>query len=473
MDPEDLREVLVAYQEACRGVIKRYGGFIARYMGDGILVYFGYPIAHEDEAERAVRTGLGIVATVGALRPRADLTLKVRVGIATGVVVVGDLVGEGAAEERAVLGETPNLAARLQGLASPNTIVIAPATKRLVEGRFWFTDLGEHPLKGLPAPVRAWRVDGESTVDGQLSRERSTAVIGREPELALLNDRWRRTTEGAGQAVYLAGEAGIGKSSLVAALARTAQADPHTLVHFRCSPYHQQSPFHPFLTQLARAVRFLGYDTREAKLDKLELFLRASTIEDQDAAPILAAALDLPGDQRYGRLAVSAQRQRQRTLELLQAIVVGLAHHGPVLAIFDDAHWADPSSLDLLSRLVAGLGGAPLCLIVTHRPEFTAAPGSGSAATIALQRLTQTDSERLIAAVARKPLPPELVRVLAAKADGVPLFLEELSRSVIEGGGLVDRGDRYELVGPLPSLAIPSTLHDSLMARLDRLPQAK
>jgi class 3 adenylate cyclase len=346
MDPEDLREIISAYQECVAGTVRRFGGFVAKYMGDGALVYFGYPQAHEDDAERAVRSGLELVAAVTALK--SPVPLQIRLGIATGLVVVGDLIGSGEAQERGIVGETPNLAARLQGIAEPNTVVIAESTRKLLGNMFDLEDLGTKDLKGIAGPVRAWAAVRASAVESRFEALHATgltALVGREEEIELLLRRWSRAKTGDGQVVLLSGEAGIGKSRLTAALLERLETEAHTHLRYFCSPQHTDSAFYPIIGQMARAARLTHDDSAEAKLDKVDALL-AQTSTSSEHAALFAKMLSLPNDGRYPSLdALTADQQRQRTLEALTFQMEMLSRQNPVLMIFEDAHWADPTSL--------------------------------------------------------------------------------------------------------------------------------
>ena len=352
MDPEDLREVISAYQVWVADTVRRFGGFVAKYMGDGVLIYFGYPAAHEDDAERAVRAGLGLVDAVATLP--APEPLEVRIGIATGMVVIGDLIGSGEAQERGIIGETPNLAARLQGIAEPNTILIAEATRRLLGNLFELQDLGLRELKGITGPVRAFAALRASSVASRFEAmhpDALTALVGREEELELLLRRWARAKIGEGQVVLLSGEAGIGKSRLAAALMDNIAAEPHTRLRYFCSPQHTDSAFYPLIGQLERAAGFAHGDTSETKLDKLHALLARSSTSKQDAA-LLAEMLSLPSDGRYPALELDPEQCRRKTLEALGVQLESLARSSPVLMILEDAHWADPTSLEAFGRAV-------------------------------------------------------------------------------------------------------------------------
>ena len=372
MDPEDLREVISAYQKCVAETVRRFDGFVAKYMGDGVLIYFGYPQAHEDDAERAVRAGLEIVAAITALK--SSVPLQTRIGIATGLVVVGDLIGSGDAQERGIVGETPNLAARLQGIAEPNMVVIAEGTRRLLGNLFELEDLGAKDLKGIAGPVRAFAALRASSVEGRfeaLHASGLTDLVGREEELELLLRRWSKAKTGEGQVVLLSGEAGIGKSRLTAALLERLASEPHTRLRYFCSPQHTDSAFYPIIGQMERAAGLAHDDTPQAKLDKLDALLAQTSTSKQDAA-LFAEMLSLPNDGRYPALDLAPQQRRQKTLEALTAQLAGLASQHPVLMIFEDVHWTDPTSLEAFGRAVDRIKTLPALLIVTFRPEFNA-----------------------------------------------------------------------------------------------------
>jgi class 3 adenylate cyclase len=472
MDPEDLREVISAYQKCVTETVRRFGGFVANYMGDGVLAYFGYPQAHEDDAERAVRAGLALVDEVGQLQ--ASLRLRVRVGIATGLVVVGDLAGSGEAQEHSVVGETPNLAARLQALAEPDSVVIAASTRRLTGGLFEYADLGAVAAKGFAEPVRAWRVLGESAAKSRfeaLHPAPPTPLVGRDEEIDVLQRRWQRAKTGEGEVVLLSGEPGIGKSRLTWVLREQLGDEPHTPLSYFCSPYHQASALHPFIAQLERAAELAPKDAPERKLDKLEALLRQATPEVSEAAPLIAALLSIPAGDRYPALALGPQQRKERTFAALLGQLEGLARRRPVLTVFEDAHWIDPTSRELLDLTIERIRNLPVLLVVTFRPEF-APPWVGEPHTtsLTLDRLSRDLAAALVERVAGgKTMPPQVVDQIITRTDGVPLFVEELTKAVLESGLLKDEGNRYVLTGPLRQLTIPTTLHDALMARLDRL----
>src|SRR5271165_6428288 len=478
LDPEDMRQVIRAYQDSCSGVVARYDGFVAKFMGDGVLAYFGFPRAHEDDAARAVHAGLEIAEAVAALQTRARESLAVRVGIATGLVVVGDIVGQGPAQEQAVVGDTPNLAARLQGLAEAGGVVVAASTRRLTGDRFRLKDLGRHAVKGLAEPVEAYAALGVSASESRFDAAHATRLsgfVGREAESAELLARQRGAWEGHGQIVLISGEAGIGKSRLSAWLAEQVAATPHTRLRYQCSPYHRDSALYPFVQQFERAAGIAAQEPAEAKLDKLEKVLGLATRAMNEVAPLIAAMLSIPTGARYPPLNLSPAQQRRQTLSALLDQMEGLAKKQPVLMLFEDAHWADATSLEVLDLAIERVRRLPALFIVTSRPEFEAPwKGLPDVAEIALTRFDRAEAEALVERVAGgRKLPAEVLAQIVAKTDGVPLFVEELTKAVLESGLLVEEAERYRLDGPLPPLAIPSTLQDSLMARLDRLATVK
>ena len=475
MDPEDLREVISAYQKCVAETVRRFGGFVAKYMGDGVLVYFGYPQAHEDDAERAVRAGLELIAAVAGPQD-ANAPLQTRVGIATGLVVVGDLIGSGEAQERGIVGETPNLAARLQGIAEPNMVVIAEATRRLLGNLFELEDLGAKDLKGIAGPVRAWAALRASSAEGRfeaLHASGLTELVGREEELELLLRRWSRAKTGEGQVVLLSGEAGIGKSRLTAALLERLAAEPHTRLRYFCSPQHTDSAFYPIISQMERAAGLAHDDTPQAKLDKLDALLAQTSTSIQDAA-LFAEMLSLPNDGRYPALDLIPEQRRQRTLDALAAQLPGLARQQPVLMIVEDAHWIDPTSLEVFGRTVDRIKTLPVLLIVTFRPEFNAPwAGRSHVMSLALNRLGEREAAAIIThLVGNKELPADVMAEIVERTDGIPLFVEEMTKAVLEAESEGEARQTAAAV-PSPALAVPASLHASLMARLDRLGPAK
>ncbi len=482
IDPEDLREVVRAYQQTCAAVIQRFEGHIAQYLGDGLLVYFGYPQAHEDDALRAVHAGLEIVEAMRTLNARLEqargIRLAVRLGIHTGQVVVGEM-GSGARHEQLALGETPNLAARLQGLAALDMVVISAATLRFVQGYVECQELGVHILKGVAAPVTVYRVLTSNVAQSWLdaaSVRGLTPFVGRGSEMALLLERWVQVKEGTGHVVLLSGEAGIGKSRLVQVLKDHATGEAHIRLECRCLPYHQNSALYPLIDLLHRTLRWQEHEGSAERLEKLEHALRQYRLPLDETVPLLAALLSLPlPDGRYPALTLTPQRQKQKTLEVILTMVLELTERQPVLFIVEDLHWIDPSTLEFLSLLIEQGPTVRLLTLLTYRPTFQP-PWIGCAhiTPLTLTRLPAPQVETMVARLTYgKPLPTEVLRHVVTKTDGVPLFVEELTKMLLESGLLTEADDRYTLAGPLPSFAIPATLHDSLMARLDRLAAVK
>jgi class 3 adenylate cyclase/predicted ATPase len=476
LDPEDMREIVGAYHRSCAEQITKAGGFVAKYMGDGVLAYFGYPRAHEHDAERAVLAGLALVEAVPKLSTTAGSPLQVRIGIATGLVVVGDLIGTGAAQEQAVVGDTPNLAARLQGIAEPNMVVIAEGTRRLLGNLFEFEDLGAKNLKGIGGPVRAWAPLRASSAEGRFEALHTaglTAQVGREEELEILLRRWSRAKRGEGQVVLLSGEAGIGKSRLTVALLERLFGEVHTRLRYFCSPQHTDSAFYPIIGQMERAAGLVHDDEPRAKLDKLDAVLAQTSTSAEDAA-LLAEMLLIPNDGRYPAPDSAPEQRRQRTLEALTSQLAGLARQQPVLMIFEDAHWVDPTSLEVLSRIVDRIKTLRALLIVTSRPEFNAPwVGQSHVTSLTLNRLGEREAAAIIARLAgNKALPADVLAEIVARTDGIPLFVEEMTKAVLEAES---EGAARRTVAAVPSsaLAVPASLHASLMARLDRLGPAK
>jgi class 3 adenylate cyclase/predicted ATPase len=467
-DPEDLRELINAYHHAVAETVTRFDGFVAKYMGDGVLIYFGYPRAHEDDAERSVRAGLATIEAVSKLSGR--VTLRVRIGIATGLAVVGDLIGEGAAQERGVVGETPNLAARLQALATPNTLVIAGATRRQIGRLFDLEDLGPQQLAGFAEPQHAWRALGESGAVSRFEALRSgtTPLVGRDEEVELLSRRWQQARSGEGRVVLISGEPGIGKSRMTAALSEHIGSEPHTRLRYFCSPHHQDSAFHPVIGQIERAAGFARDDGPEAKLDKLATLL-APAAEAGDIS-LLVELLSLPGGEHFPPVNLTAQRKKERTLAALQRQLEGLARTQPVLMIFEDLHWIDPTSREFLDLVLARIEHLPVLLIATFRPEFQP-PWTGRpyVTAISLNRLGRSHGIAMIERLAGNAatLSPATIAEIVERTDGVPLFVEEMVKAMLESGA--ERGQEFAGSVPSVGLGVPATLQASLMARLDRL----
>jgi class 3 adenylate cyclase len=473
MDPEDLREVISAYQKCVAETVGRFGGFVAKYMGDGVLIYFGYPQAHEDDAERAVRAGLELVAAVSSLKTHA--ALQTRVGIATGLVVVGDLIGSGASQEQAIVGETPNLAARLQGVAEPNRVVVAESTRKLLGNLFELQDLGAQDLKGIAGPMRAWTALRPALVEGRFEAFHAsglTQLVGREEELELLLRRWSKAKTGVGQVVLLSGEPGIGKSRLTAALLERVAPEPHTRLRYFCSPQRTDSALFPIISQMERAARFVHNDTVQVKLDKLDALLTQSSTTSQDAA-LLSEMLSLPNDGRYPALELTPQQRRQKTLEALFAQVETFARKSPVLMVFEDVQWSDPTSLEAFGRAVDRITPHSVLLLITFRPEFNPPwIGQPHVTALTINRLTRREVEAMIDRVAgNKPLLADIRQDIIERTDGIPLFVEEMTKAVLEADSQ-SAAERTAAVIPSPTVAVPATLHASLMARLDRLGSA-
>jgi class 3 adenylate cyclase/tetratricopeptide (TPR) repeat protein len=471
LDPEQMQEVITSYHRRCDDVIKSFDGFVAHYLGDGVLAYFGYPKAHEDDAESAVRAGLVLVEAVTRLDVGEGVILRARIGIATGLVVVGELVGEGSRKER-LAGATPNLAARLQALAEPGTVIIDGATRLLLGELFDLRSAGPMSLKGFDQPVQIWRVLGESVIDSRFEALRTTTTpfLGRNDELHLLLRLWRQAEKGEGCVALICGEPGIGKSRLVqTALDRLGQR--RGALCFFCLPHHVDSAFSPVITHLERAAGFRREDAPEQRLKKLAAIVSDVTADSEDAVYTLAALLSIPTGDDQAHLALSPQQSKQRTFDALSRWIEGLARRPPLLLVVEDAQWCDPTSKELFDRIIHQACGLPMLVLITFRPDF-ASPWLGlpHVTLTTLSNLSRETSADMVAHVAgRKSLPKDIAEQIVERTDGVPLFIEELTKAVIEGGMLRDAGDRYEAVGPSPALAIPTTLNGSLLARLDRL----
>ena len=474
LDPEDLRELILGYQHTVVGEITHFEGHIARFMGDGVLAYFGWPRAHEDEAERSVRAGLAVTAAVAKLSTPDGTTLAARVGIATGLVVVGDLIGEGAAQEEAAVGETPNLAARLQGLAEPGTVAISDATRRLCGELFELEAFGEQHLKGIARPVKVYSVRGARATKSRYRAHHAGKVlplIGREHELALIMEHWQQINDGEGQMILLTGEAGIGKSRVLLAVGDALKGQPHYRINYQCSPYHTDSALYPVIQQLIRAGNFVATDNVEAKLDKLEALLGLALAEPRQIAPLIAALLGIDGEHRYGKLGLTPQQQRTRTLQALVGQFAGLAQQQPVLFLLEDAHWIDPTTLELIELSLEAVSQVQVMMLITARPVFEHRfDGHPTVTRLVLNRLGRKPCIAIIKRLSgNKALPEAVLDEIIAKTDGVPIFVEELTKTVLESGLLRVTDRAFVLDGLLPPLAIPASLHDSLLARLDRL----
>ncbi len=473
LDPEDLRKIIGAYQRRCAEVIAKSGGFVARYLGDGILAYFGYPQAHEEDAERAVRAGLELIEAVAKLDDGAGTALRVRVGIATGLVVVGDLRGEGAAQEHEVVGETPNLAARLQALAEPDTVVIAGNTRCLLGDLFEYRALGSVTIKGFGDPVPVWQVTGASAIDSRFEalRVTRTPLVGRDEEINLLMRRWQQAKANEGCVVLISGEAGIGKSRIAQTIVERLSGEPYARLRYFCSPHHQDSALYPTIRRLERAAGFRREDTDELRLAKLEAVLAQATNDFSEVVPLLADLLSIPTGDRYPQLNLSPQKRKEKTLRAQLAQIEGLAAHQPVLMVFEDVHWSDPTTLESLDLLIDRVVLLRVLVIITFRPEFTPPwVGRPHVTLLSLSRLAPRQRAEMITRVTGgKALPREIADQIIDRTDGVPLFIEELTKSVVESGLVTEDGDRYAVTGPMASLAIPMTLQASLLARLDRL----
>jgi len=474
---EDLREAIGAFQRCVSEIVDRHDGFVVSRLGNAELVLFGYPAAHEHDAEQAVRAGLELCAAVRTLRLGVDVPMQCRVGIATGMVIVGDLVGVGALRDHGIVGDAPDLAARLQASAQPDTVTIEPTTWRLIGNLFDCRDLGALDTNSDPEPIRRWQVLGESVVASRFEALRGselTPLVGRDEEIDLLLRRWARAKAGEGQIILVSGEAGLGKSRITAALEERLYAEPHLRLRYFCSPYHQDSALFPVVDQLGRAAGFARDDPPASKLQKLEALLARTAPPDEDVA-FLADLMSLPAAERHPLPNLSPQRKKERTLEALIRQLEGLAHEKPVVTVWEDALWLDPTSRELLDLTVEHVRSLPVLLIVTFRPEFQPPwTGQPQVGMLALNRLDRRDCTALIAQIAgSKTLPDEVVFQIAERTDGVPLFVEELTKSILERGLLREENDRYVLDRPLQPLAIPATLHASLLARLDRLGSAR
>src|SRR5712672_28748 len=478
LDPEDMGDLLRAFQRAVTTSVTRFDGHVAKWTGDGASIYFGYPRAHEDDAERATRASIALIEAVARLRREHSVDLEVRIGISTGLVVVGELIGEGEALERGVVGDTPNLASRLQALAQPDTVVVSESTRRLLGRTFELKALGPLELKGFKAPVPAWVIVGERENVSRFDASRSEAMtpfVGREQEVALLVNRWRRAAKGEGQVVLLSGEAGIGKSRILAALRERIGDERYLTFRYQCSPHHVNDAFYPVIGQIWHGAGFVSGEPAASRLDKLEMMISHTGLESGDIAPYLASLLAIPTDGRYPALEMAPSEQKERTIAAMIALVVGFAKTAPLLMLVEDAHWIDPTSLDLLGRIVDRVQHLAVLYVVTSRTEFTAPwVGRPHVTALSLNRFERSQAVTMIDRImSSKALPAEVLDQIIAKTDGVPLFVEELTKSVLESGLLREENGAYVLASALTPLAIPSTLHDSLTARLDRLSPTK
>ena len=468
LDPEDPQEVIRTYQTCVADTIRQFDGFIARYVSDGVLTYFGWPEARETDAERAVRAGLAIASAVSAASVGGVL-LQARVGIATGLVVIGEPIGSGDLFQQTAVGETPNLAARLQGLAGPNHVVIDAATRRQIGGLFEYRDLGTVELKGLPAAVPTWQVLGEGILESRFEalRRGATPLVGRDEEMDLLLRRWTQAKAGNGRVVLISAEPGVGKSRLSEELSERIAAEPRTRLRYFCTPHHQDSALHPVIAQIERAAGFQHADGSVARLAKLDALLAATEPPMEDVA-LIAELLALPLTDRGPRLDLTPQRKKDKTFEALLRHAEGLARQQPVLMIFDDLHWIDPSSRELLDRTIERVANWPVLLLAMFRPEFQPPwTGQPHVTMLTLGRLDRTLTAAMIANVAGEAsLSPEIVEEIAERTDGVPLFVEELTLAVLEASA---QGAAALSTIPHPAFSVPATLHASLMARLDRL----
>jgi class 3 adenylate cyclase/predicted ATPase len=476
LDPEDMRAIIAAYDICCANLIERNGGYVAKYLGDGVLAYFGYPQAHEHDAERAVRTGLAIVDAAAKLETYAKTPLHVRVGIATGIVVVGDLLGSGESRERGVIGDTPNLAALLQRIAEPDSVVIAEGTRKLLGELFELADLGPQKLKGVAGTTRAFAAVRESSQADRfeaLHPGGMTALVGREAECELLLRRWAKAKAGEGQVALIAGEAGIGKSRLTAEFLERLPGEPHTRLRYFCSPQHTESAFYPIIGHMERVAKLAREDDAKTRLDKLEVVLARSSMSREDAA-LVADMLSIPNDGRYPALDLAPHQRRQKTLAALARRIEGIARETPVLMVYEDVHWADPSSLEAIGLLVDKIAALRLLLFVTFRPEFVPPwVGRPHVTALTINRLAPREVMALIDRVAGdKPLAANIRQDIVERADGIPLFVQEMTKAILEAEG---EGVAARTIAstPSPALAVPASLHASLMARLDRLGSAK
>ena len=462
LDPEDLRAVIMTYQNAVAGGVMRFDGYVAKFMGDGVLAYFGWPRAHEDDAERAVRAGLSIMKALGEHRAPGGEILAARIGIASGLVVVGDLIGEGAAQEEAVVGETPNLAARLQNVASPGQIVLPESTRRLLGGGFELAELGEQDLKGISEAVKAYAVLGVRAMETRFEARAGDSLapmVGRDVELGLLLERWARAQAGEGQAVLLVGEAGIGKSRIANGLLDAVAHERHLRIRYQCLPYYSDSAFWPVTQQLWRAANLTAGESTNDQFDKLESWLGQAIDDPPQAAALIAPLLGLDGKARYGQTDLSAQARRNRTLTVLTEQLFARAAEQPVFVLLEDVHWIDPSTLEFVGMCLDRIAEAPLLMVLTSRPDNQPElAGHPPVTTLTLNRLGRASVQEMVTRLTVGDAQPvDVIEAIIARTDGVPLFVEELTKAVMETG----------------ETSVPVSLHDSLMARLDPIPEVK
>jgi len=471
VDPEVLQAIVRSYEDVCAAAVARYEGYVFQRLGDGIVAFFGYPLAHEGEAERAIRAALRIIAALATRDIPGAGHLQVRIGIATGLVVVSSA-------EKGAVGETMNLAARLQANAEPGTIVVSERVRRLAGGAFDYEDRGEQTLKGIGQPTRAFRVLGLSAAASRFeaaTQEGLTPMVGREQEIGLMLERWQLAQDGEGQVVLLSGEPGIGKSRILSALWERLGEQEVQALRFQCSPYYVNSALYPLIDNFERALKFGRDESPEARLDKLEAFVVGHHGRPSSDMRFLASMLSIPCDERYGALPMTPHKQKEETLRALVDLMQTIARRHPSVMLFEDLHWADPTTLDALDLLIDRVRSFPLLMVLTHRPEFPPRWSQhGHVTALNLAKLTRAQSSALISRIARdKLLPPELLERILTKTDGVPLYVEELTRAILESGQLRDLGDRYEYSGAASDITIPTTLRDSLMARLDRVMPVK
>ena len=473
-DPEDLGLIIWKFRQSCSNIIKRYSGHISQYLGDGILVYYGYPQAHENDVESALRAGLEMIEAMDVLEASIGIPLQIRIGVTTGLVVVGEKIGDESPSERTILGETPNLAARLQAFAAPNTLVVSDITRQLAGAAFTFKDCGAQELKGFIHPVSIWEVESVRAVGSYEESGKSTdlgELTGRHKERVLLQDCWSRALHHENQIVIVSGEAGIGKSRLIKDLRQSVNDDGHRVLSFYSSSFHQHSAFFPIISVLERSIPIASGDSSEEKLKKLEKFLLQFDHVTGDTPQLLAALLSIPIDDRYPVIALTPQRQKDNTLEILSQLMINLALHQSLLLVFEDLHWSDPSTLQLIERVIQLSESQPIMVLATKRPEFVATWESiPMVREVKLERLDrQTVKDIIMRLTNNKPVPPQILEHIISRTDGIPLFVEELTKSLLESKLLIEQSDRYISGATLQQAGIPNTLQDSLMARLDRL----